>query len=36
MREIGRKGGLATAKKGKKYMAELGRKGFEALTGKKQ
>jgi len=33
MREIGSKGGKATAaKKGKKYMSKIGRKGYEALV----
>lgn len=36
MKEIGRKGGLSTAKKGKEYMSKLGRKGFEALAKNKK
>lgn len=31
MRNLGRKGGLTTAKKGKEYMSQLGKKGFESL-----
>lgn len=35
MRQLGRKGGQATAKKhGKEYMSQLGKKGFEALAKK--
>ncbi len=35
MRELGRKGGKATAKRGKEYFSKIGRKGFEALAKKK-
>lgn len=34
MRNLGRKGGLKTAAKGKQYMSKLGKKGFEALAKK--
>jgi len=35
MRQLGRKGGTATAQKhGKEYMSQLGKKGFEALAKK--
>jgi len=36
MKALGRKGGLKTAQKGKAYMSKLGKKGYEALTKKKQ
>ena len=36
MKEIGRKGGLTTAKKGKEYMSQLGKKGFQALAKNKK
>lgn len=35
MRNLGRKGGLKTAQKGKKYMSDLGRKGYESLAKKR-
>lgn len=34
MRQLGRKGGKATAKKGSDYMRKLGRKGYKALVRK--
>lgn len=36
MRELGRKGGKATAKRGKEYFSKIGKKGYEALAKKKR
>lgn len=33
MRSIGKKGGEATAKKGKKYMSKIGKNGYKASLG---
>jgi len=35
MRELGRKGGKATAKRGREYFSKIGKKGYEALAKKK-
>ena len=36
MRNLGRKGGLKTAEKGKEYMSQLGKKGYESLVKNKK
>ena len=36
MRNLGRRGGLKTAEKGREYMSELGRKGYQSLAKKQK